>query len=155
MSIPLMRRSRVVSGLLFIAVGGLAAFGAAGYSVGTIARMGPGFFPLVLGVLLSGVGVALLLGGMRGNAVDERAVQWDEVWLGMRPMLFSAAGLVQFAFTINIIGLPLSTGILVIIVSFSERKFTPTERLITAIALAGGVYVVFGLMLNLPIRMWI
>ena len=34
------------SGLMFMVVGGLFAWGATSYSVGTAARMGPGYFPL-------------------------------------------------------------------------------------------------------------
>ena len=46
------------SGLMFMCVGVAFAWGASGYTIGTGARMGPGYFPLVLGVLLA------LLGGL-------------------------------------------------------------------------------------------
>jgi hypothetical protein len=40
------------SGLMFAIIGGGFAWGATSYSVGTGARMGPGYFPLLLGILL-------------------------------------------------------------------------------------------------------
>ena len=44
------------SGLMFTVVGGAFAYGATSYTVGTGARMGPGYFPLVLGVILALLG---------------------------------------------------------------------------------------------------
>ena len=44
------------SGLMFLVVGAAFAWGATSYSVGTGARMGPGYFPLLLGVLLAILG---------------------------------------------------------------------------------------------------
>ena len=45
------------SGVMFVVVGAAFALGATSYSMGTAARMGPGYFPFWLGVCLS------LLGG--------------------------------------------------------------------------------------------
>ena len=44
------------SGLLFMAVGIAFAWGATNYSVGTGARMGPGYFPLILGICMAILG---------------------------------------------------------------------------------------------------
>jgi hypothetical protein len=137
-----------------LTVGGLAAIGAAGYPMGTTARMGPGYLPLVLSLLLSAAGAGLLLTGSRGTGSDDVTIQWDELWLGMRPLLFSAIGLGQFAVTINIMGLPLATAALVLLISFAERQFTLVQRLVTSVSLALFVYVIFGVILNLPIKMW-
>src|SRR5512144_2585025 len=43
------------AGLMFTAVGIAFAWGATTYSVGSGARMGPGYFPLMLGILLGGL----------------------------------------------------------------------------------------------------
>ena len=50
------------SGLMFTVVGASFAYGATNYSIGSGGRMGPGYFPLLLGVLLATV--------MRGYAND-------------------------------------------------------------------------------------
>ena len=44
------------SGLMFAIIGGGFAWGATNYSIGTGARMGPGYFPLLLGILLAALG---------------------------------------------------------------------------------------------------
>ena len=41
------------SGLVFVVVGVAYALGATNYKIGDGARMGPGYFPLLLGVLLA------------------------------------------------------------------------------------------------------
>ena len=41
------------SGLMFTVTGAAFAYGATGYSIGTGGRMGPGYFPLLLGIILS------------------------------------------------------------------------------------------------------
>ena len=41
------------SGVMFTAVGGAFAIGATTYNIGDGARMGPGYFPLMLGILLT------------------------------------------------------------------------------------------------------
>lgn len=47
------------SGLMFMVVGAAFAWGATKYSIGTGARMGPGYFPLLLGVMLAGFGLVI------------------------------------------------------------------------------------------------
>ena len=48
------------SGLMFMAVGVAFAWGATTYNIGEGARMGPGYFPLVLGILLAGLGAFII-----------------------------------------------------------------------------------------------
>ena len=58
-----MQRTRrsVLSGLTFLAIGSAFALGALSYAVGNAARMGPGLFPLLLGVILALLGLAILI----------------------------------------------------------------------------------------------
>ena len=49
----------VLAGLTFIGFGLAFAAGATAYDIGDPVRMGPGFFPLVIGVLLAILGVVI------------------------------------------------------------------------------------------------
>ena len=63
------------SGLLFIGVGVAFAWGATTYNVGESARMGPGYFPLMLGIVLAligGGGAVHLAGGGGGGRREDR-----------------------------------------------------------------------------------
>lgn len=52
------------SGLMFLVVGALFAVGAMKYNVGGAARMGPGYFPLLLGILLAVLGAGIIVYSM-------------------------------------------------------------------------------------------
>lgn len=58
------------SGLMFMVLGVAFAWGAASYPVGNGARMGPGYFPLVLGVLLALIGAAITFTSLVVETVD-------------------------------------------------------------------------------------
>ena len=55
------------AGLMFLVVGALFAIGATKYNVGTAARMGPGYFPLLLGILLAVLGAGIIFYSMVHN----------------------------------------------------------------------------------------
>ena len=55
------------AGLLFVALGVLAITVGSRYNLGTAARMGPGYFPRILGMLLVVLGVIITLRGLRLN----------------------------------------------------------------------------------------
>ena len=48
------------AGLMFMVVGGSFAWGATKYTIGEGARMGPGYFPLLLGIVLALLGAFIL-----------------------------------------------------------------------------------------------
>src|SRR3546814_8507158 len=50
-------KKNFVAGALYVSFGALVAIGSASYDLGTAQRMGPGYFPLALGLLLMGVGL--------------------------------------------------------------------------------------------------
>src|SRR3954471_22847484 len=52
------------SGLMFLVVGIAFAWGATSYTVGEGARMGPGYFPLILGCVLAAIGLFVLFESM-------------------------------------------------------------------------------------------
>jgi Tripartite tricarboxylate transporter TctB family len=52
---------------MFLVVGGLFAIGAQKYNVGSAARMGPGYFPMLLGIMLAILGAAIIVYAMAHN----------------------------------------------------------------------------------------
>ena len=58
-------RSDLAAGLVFIAIAAAFAWAALDVRMGTLLRMGPGYFPLVLSVLLAALGALMLLRGAR------------------------------------------------------------------------------------------
>lgn len=146
------------SGVMFAVIGGAFAFGATGYNVGEAARMGPGYFPFMVGVItaLLGVGVmikALVTGGPDGDPVGR--IAW-------RPLTFIIGA--NLAFGVLLAGLP-SIGFpafglivaiyaLTFIASLAAGRFAFKPTLILATILASGSYFAFVVALNLQFPVW-
>ncbi|MDP1968647.1 MAG: tripartite tricarboxylate transporter TctB family protein, partial [Burkholderiaceae bacterium] len=62
------------AGLMFCAIGLAFAIGATNYKIGEGARMGPGYFPIMLGVILALIGVVILLTGLGSRRVEKGQV---------------------------------------------------------------------------------
>jgi len=135
-----------VSGLMFVAIGAAAIVVAANYPLGTAARMGPGYFPRMLGILLIVLGALLALRALRLQGSPLPAWPW-------RPTVVVLGSVVLFGFIVTRAGLALSTVILIVTASFASHEFRLKEALISGVllaALAIGVFVI-GLKLQLPI----
>ena len=65
------------SGLMFTVVGAAFAYGATGYSVGTGGRMGPGYFPLLLGVILAILGGIIMFKALVVHTADGEPYVYD------------------------------------------------------------------------------
>ena len=65
MKLTLANNKDVWAGLMLIVIGAAAIFVARSYPFGTALRMGPGYFPVMLGALLILFGVAILAVGLR------------------------------------------------------------------------------------------
>lgn len=147
-----------VSGLMFIIIGIAFAWGAKSYEMGETSRMGPGYFPLLLGIILVILGIAITIQSMVIKTIDgEKIGSW--AW---RPLLFIIGA--NVAFGILLTGLPsiklpsmgmiLGIYALTIIASLASRQFKIGEVLILATVLAVGSYLVFVLLLKLQLPVW-
>lgn len=146
------------SGLMFMSVGVAFAWGAVGYNVGTGARMGPGYFPLMLGVLLAILGGLIMFKAMIIETEDgDKIGKW--AW---RPMSYIIGANVLFGVLLGglpKIGLPamgLIAGIygLTLVASLGGERFKLKEVLILATILALGSYLAFIKLLNLQFPVW-
>ena len=134
------------AGVLFVAFGTAAVVLGARYNLGTAARMGPGYFPRILGILL------ITLGGiiaMRGLRTDGAAIP---AWR-LRPTLVVLGSVVLFGLIVDRAGLALSTVVLIVLASAASTEFRWKEALLSGVLLAVLAVAVFivGLKLQLPI----
>ncbi len=145
------------SGLMFAVVGVAFAVGATNYNIGTGARMGPGYFPLGLGVILAVLGAIIMLKGVIGKSGPKMGK------VALRP-LFCIIG-ANVVFGILLAGLP-SLGVpamglivaiygLTLVASLAAGgKFHLRETLILATILAILSYGAFVKLLNLQFQIW-
>jgi hypothetical protein len=146
------------SGLMFMVVGIAFAWGATTYSVGSGARMGPGYFPLMLGILLALIGSVITF---KALVVETESGDKIGKW-AWKPLFFILAA--NFLFGILLGGLP-SFGIpamgmilgifaLVIIASLAGNEFNLKGVLVLSVILAVGSYLAFVVLLKLQFPVW-
>jgi len=146
------------SGLLFIAVGIAFAWGATSYKVGEAARMGPGYFPLWLGILMAVVGIAVTFTALTIETEDGDRIG-KFAW---RPLFFVILSNLMFGVLLGglpSIGLPymgLSAAIIALtfIAALASNEFNFKEVLILAIVLAVSCYLTFIVALKLQFPAW-
>jgi putative tricarboxylic transport membrane protein len=145
-------RKDVLAGLMFI---GVAVFGlvvSRNYPIGTALRMGTGYVPRLLCWILLGLGIVVLVQGLRAaEPRDAPAPTAPPVW---RPAFFVTASLVIFGLAIERLGLVLSILLLVAFGSVATRDLRPLETAVAALVLILLSWSIFILGLGLTIRVW-
>ena len=146
------------SGLMFAIIGGGFAWGATNYSIGTGARMGPGYFPLLLGILLAALGAFTVF-----YSLIEHTEDGDKIGtFAWRPIIYILGANVIFG--ILLAGLPrlglppmgLIAAIyaLTIIASKAGDVFKFKEVLMLATFLSVLSYLAFIKLLSLQMPVW-
>ena len=146
------------AGLLFAAAGSAFALGATRYSIGTAARMGPGYFPLALGVLLALLGVAIAVKALVARTPDGDPVgRW-----GWRPLFFVLMGNVVFGVLlaglpglgVPAMGLVVAIYGLTFVAALGSAEFNAREVFVLATVLAAGSCAAFVWALKLQFAVW-
>jgi uncharacterized membrane protein YhaH (DUF805 family) len=141
------RRQDFWTGVIYIAVGLCAFVMARHYTLGSAARMGPGYFPTVVALLLVLVGAAIVVRAfLRDGALIGR-IAW-------KPMLLVLGSIVAFAFLINRAGLIAAAAILVLGCAAASDRFRlgaiPLLGLAALIAFCVGLFVI-GMGIPMPL----
>jgi hypothetical protein len=133
------------SGLLFVAIGGTAGVVALQYPVGTLSRMGPGYFPLVLSGFLALVGGAMLV---RSTVVVEAPPS------GFRPraIFLVLGGAAVFAAGVEQLGLALTSFLLIVVTYLGGWEVSWRRMLALGVGMAAFVVVLFVLLLNMQFK---
>lgn len=144
----------VKSALLLIVIGALVAWKGSQYPIGELRRMGPGFFPVALGVLLAGLGALLLLVPALGSA-EERDAEHNEK-ADLRGWSFIIAGIFVFIVLGKWGGLVPATFALVFVSALGDRGNSIKTALLTAAAMTAIAVVVFNYLLavQFPLFTW-
>jgi Tripartite tricarboxylate transporter TctB family len=147
--------------IMFMVMGLAFAIGARNYNMGDSTRMGPGYFPFVLGLLLVFLGALVLMGSFRSTASDgDRVGRF--AW---KPLLYIIVANLVFGVCLGglklggqtvlpPLGLVLGTYALVLIASRASNEFKWLPSLISATVLAVGCYLVFIVLLKLQLPVW-
>ena len=137
----------VLAGAIFIALGLAFALGALAYEVGDPLRMGPGYMPLALGILVTALGIGVIIKGFlagEGGAIG--GVEWRAVVLIVAALLF-------FGLTVRGLGVAGALFGTTLLAALARDRTSPVEALAiaTGLTLLSVVLFIYVLQLRLPL----
>jgi hypothetical protein len=135
------------AGLMFIVFGLFFVIGSQNYQLGSAARMGPAYFPTLLGGLMAMVGGIVFFRSfvLKGEKVAA---------FPLRLIFFITLSLLLFGYLLKPIGLVLSLLCLVVVSAFAGHEFRLKEALLLTIVLIVLSVLVFVKGLGLPFPLW-
>src|SRR3954470_20688822 len=138
-----------LSGLIFLFFGVLFAWGATFYRMGVKSRMGPGYFPFLLGCLLSVLGIVLVVQSVAvaGENGKVEKLHW-------KPMTLVLGAIAAFALLLNPAGLIVALFALIIISSLAGDEFSLKESTLNAGVLIVASLLLFVRGLQLQLSIW-
>jgi hypothetical protein len=136
------------AGLMFMGIGlFFVAWALTHYQMGTAVRMGPAYFPTVLGGMLAALGLMVLL--------ESFAIEGPPVpTFHFKPLLLISFGCVVYGYTMKPLGLVIATALLVFITAYGGHEFKWKEVLILYVVLIIFSVLVFVKGLTLPFPLW-
>ena len=152
MSMRRVNRKDFLGGGLMLLLGLGAAFQASHYDLGALSRMGPGYFPLALGVILAVTGLLIMLTSL-GTAPAAPAARLRPEWRGW---FCICAAVAAFAVIGRYGGLLPATFVSVFVAALGDRKNSPGAAFMLAAAMTLVGLVVFWwlLRIELPLFGW-
>ena len=117
------------------------------YPMGTLSRMGAGYFPFVLGNVMGVLGLIVLGQALftKGGPIGKFA------W---RPLIWVLSAFVIFGLTAKLLGLVIAILLLVVISSYGGHEHRWKEAIISSVILAASSIAVFVYGLKLPFPIW-
>lgn len=148
MASQLERPRDVVSGLLVLGTGAAFLCFGRGLAIGTASRMGPGYFPVVLSLLMMGLGLAIVVNALRAPAGGSVALV-----LPWRALVLVFGAIVFFAVTLKGLGLLVSLAISAFLTAWASRcaNWRSSAAMAFALSLFCTVVFVSGLGLPMPV----
>ncbi len=142
-----MKSDKAMGGALLLAIAAAFAWAGRDLPVGRAIRMGPGWAPMALSILLAALGAALFLRGLFERSPAEPAAPWP--LRGVVPVLGS---ILLFGYAIESLGLLMASVLCVFVAALGAADFKLREAALVSLGLAVGVSLLFVTGLGLPVK---
>ena len=144
-----MKQNSIISGIFWLCAGLLFSIWSTSYHIGRITQPGPGFLPLILGILVILFSLVILRRGWaaRGSKGTESALflpgRWKKVAYVVLILLFATFSFEKMGYLITVF-------LLIAFLMLGTELRSPKKVLLTAFLTALGVYLAFVLLLEQP-----
>jgi len=135
------------AGLMFVGIGMGFALGALKYSMGTASRMGPAYFPTILGWLVAILGVVVVIEAFAVEGEKPSPVAW-------KSLILVLGSVCAFSALINTAGLIFATIAQIILSALGGYDFRWKEAVISAALMSVLVWAIFDVGLGLPFKLF-
>jgi hypothetical protein len=126
------------AGCLFIVIGIFGAAVAGGYRLGSAARMGPGYFPLLVSLLMAVLGAVIAARSLGGSAPREALEDWD-----LRRLATIVGSVVLFGLLLRPLGFQVAMLAMLLAACTASREMTWKGAVVTSVVLAVVCTIVF------------
>ncbi len=137
------------SGVMFVAIGIAFVIFSQEYQMGTPARMGPGFFPMVLGALMALLGLVI---AWQSTSSDNAELRVERI--GWRELLLILAAITAFAVALPRLGMVISVALLIAVSAFASYEVRWKETIVSIVVLLTLSWLVFVKGLDLQFPVW-
>ena len=136
------------AGIMYMVIGLFFAIVATRYQYGTAAKMGPGYFPFWLGMIMAAIGLLVLVKSLGAKATIEAIPKFNWKVIGL-----ITGSIILYGILLPKMGFIVAVLVLVMIASSASREFSWKVALINAVVLIAFTYSVFvmGLKLQFPL----
>ncbi len=138
----------VLAGSIFVLIGGAFVAGSLSYELGTPLRMGPGYFPLLVGAIMAVLGLAIVGKGLiAGEVISFGAVPWRAIAAIVLAVLF-------FGLTVRHIGFVPASAVTAFLTTMATSQIRLRTAVIVAAGLTAAATLIFVFALQLRIPLW-
>jgi putative tricarboxylic transport membrane protein len=133
--------------IVFMAIGLAGVYFGSDLTFGTSARMGPGYFPIILSWIIFAIGVIVGLKGLTVEGPPIEAIQ-------LRPLLVIISAIIAFGYLVERLGLAITAAFLTVLAGYARRDVNLWETFLLAAGLAVFCVVIFVYALSQPFPAW-
>jgi|SRR5690554_281636 len=116
------------------------------YDVGSLGFMGPGYFPIVLGVVVSILGVIIFFSAIYREG--------DTLSVKVAPTFFVILGIVVFGLILDFLGLVVAAFFSAYTSSLADKSLKGKHRLILSLVVSFLAYLIFAFGLGMQLNVW-
>lgn len=139
------------AGLFYLLLGGFVALRAPSFGVTAGRAVGPGFFPLMIGILLAVIGVIVLAMALGRTDQAHRSLigRWS-----LRPLCVVLGAVVLFALLLKPAGYFLASAVLLVAAPFAAGKVSYQSIALSVVILLPLSWFIFVFIVGLRLPLW-